>query len=484
MNPDFYKSWKNLVPNLPYILQKMEEKTIVGFGIIPYPRIIPALFLRNYIIYSAKDTADIDVLRPYAKIFCLEEKFPKAAQKVHTASYLLGNYGFQAFLKSRRHPFRLMLHRTTPDIVKKLENQHIEWIGNSPESFEDLLLPADFAKTLKEMDLPHLEILRFSKEDFLSKNFADLYNPPWQNFSVKRIYAENVIEQSSFTIQDKFDWEDMLFALSRDAEFKEIQVSPVLDGISASIVGCVTHLGVLTSPLQLHFIDVPEVLHGEPPSGIFLGYDWKYQPWDQQIETKAQQITEKIGNFLSQKGFAGVFGVNFIYDKTIKNIIPMEFNSFFTDAFPVYSLMISSLGKTPPMDFFHLMAQLKIKEDFDFEMVNAKLKERLPLSTIFLRPTGIKEMKIPLKAGIYSYDEENKKLVYERPGAFLWELRNDSEFLMIDSMPRFGKPVIDNVPSLFKLIFPRSIAKSSSEIEPVAGELITVLSTILRENQS
>ncbi len=464
----------------------MDEKTIIGFGMIPYPRIIPALFLQNYIIYSARDTADIDILRSYAKIFCLEEKFPKVAKKIHAASYLLGNYGFQAFLKSRRYPFRLMLHRTTPDIVKKLEDQHIEWMGNKPESFENLLLPTDFAHVLKKLDLPYLEILQMPKEEFLAKTFDDLYRQYRQPFLVQRVYLKLGVEQSPFCVQDSFDWEDVCESISRptELEFKEIRISPVLSGYSASVVGCVTHLGILTSPLQLHLVDVSEVLHGEQPAGIFLGHDWSLQPWDPQIEKTAQQITGCIGKYLSQKGFAGIFGINFTYDTKTKNIFPVEFNSFFTDAFPVYSLMINSLNKVPPMDFFHLMAQLNIKEWFDFDRVNAGLKERLPLSTIFLRPTGIKEMKIPLKAGIYSYDKENKKIVFERPGAFLWELQDDSEFLMIDSMPRFEKPIIDNVPSLFKLIFPRSIAKSSSEIEPVAGEIITALSSILRENQS
>lgn len=482
MQPNFLTSWRRVIPKLSSVLRSMEEKTIIGFGMIPYPRIIPALFLRNYIIYSAKDTADIDILRSYANIFCLEEKFPKVAPKIHAASYLLGNYAFQAFLKSRRHPFRLMLHRTTPDIVKKLEDQHIEWLGNSPESFEDLLLPADFANVLKRIGLPYSEILHISKEEFSIKNFNDFYNPLRQPFLIKRVYPKSVVEQCSFHIKDEFDWEEMRDVLSQDTEFEGVQISPILNGHYTSMVGCITHLGVLTSTLQLRFTDVPEVLHGERPTEIFLGYDWGFKPWKEDAETKAQQITEDLGKFLYEKGFSGVFGINFIYDTKTNRIIPLEFNSFFTDAFPVYSLMISSLNEVPPMDFFHIMAQLKIKENFDFEKVNTKLKERIPLSTIFLRPTGIKEMKIPLKAGIYSYDNEKKELLHKRPGAFLWELQNDLEFLIIDSVPRFGKPIIDNVPSLFKLIIPRSIALSSSRIKPDVGQLITELSTALRKD--
>ena len=55
---------------------------------------------------------------------------------------------------------------------------------------------------------------------------------------------------------------------------------------------------------------------------------------------------------------------------------------------------------------------------------------------------------------------------------------------MLDSMPRYQQKVIDNVPSLFKLIFPRSIAESSSRVKEDVGKLIANLSTALRKNRA
>ncbi len=130
------------------------------------------------------------------------------------------------------------------------------------------------------------------------------------------------------------------------------------------------------------------------------------------------------------------------------------------------------------------MAQLDIKEDFDFHAVNEGLKERIPLSHISLTPKGIYEMKVNLAAGVYSFSPENPALRYERPGAFLWDLKNDSGFLMIDSVPRLGTKVAQDTPTLFRLIFPRSIASSSFSIDPHIGQLITGLSTLLRKDQN
>ena len=128
------------------------------------------------------------------------------------------------------------------------------------------------------------------------------------------------------------------------------------------------------------------------------------------------------------------------------------------------------------------MAQLDIKEGFDFHAVNKGLKERIPFSHISLTPKGIYEMKLNLPAGVYSLADKNG-LRYERPGAFLWDIKNDSEFLMADSVPRFGAKVAQDTPTLFRLMFPHSIATSSFSIDPKIGELLTKLSILLRKDQ-
>ncbi|MEK7541956.1 MAG: hypothetical protein AAB533_03855, partial [Patescibacteria group bacterium] len=94
MNRDLFSAWQRYVPDLGNALRQMEEKTIIAVGVAPFPRIMPSLFLDRYAIYCVKDAVDIDVLRRYTTIFCLEEKHPKVAEKVHATGYLLRNYAF------------------------------------------------------------------------------------------------------------------------------------------------------------------------------------------------------------------------------------------------------------------------------------------------------------------------------------------------------------------------------------------------------
>src|SRR3989344_3582830 len=487
MMPDFFSSWQKAVPRLGRVLQKMQEKTIIALGVAPYPRIIPSLFLQNFLIYSVKDTADLDVLRNYAKIFCLEEKFPKIAPKIHATSYLLGNYAFQSFLKSRRYPFRLLFYQTTRPIVQKCKEQNIDWIGNNPESFDDVILKGDFRETLAKLNLPHIEEWKLLKGEFLKKSFEDL-RQKWQRpVVVQRADFDVSGEQGTFFVKNKESWQAMRDILSKDERFKEVLICPFIEGESTSMLGCITQFGVLTSPLQLQLVDVPESLHGQLATGVFLGHDWGFKSWTAETEKIARNVVEAIGEFLAEKGFKGIFGIDFMYETKTSQLFPLECNPRFTGALPVFSLMTTALNKVPPLEFFHLMAHLNINEVFDFDTVNEKLKERLPVSHISLTPKGIYEMKLPLPAGIYSYSAKgslSNSLTYERPGAFLWELKNDSEFLKIDSLPRLDGRVIQNVPRLSKLIFRRSIAKSSCAIDPEIGQMITAISEALRKNQT
>jgi len=486
MIPNFLLAWERVVPGITKTLSDINQKTTIGFGMVPYPRIVPSLFLKNYTLYAVKDTADLDLLRSYKsfQIFCLEERFAKAAAKIHAASYLLGSYAFHAFLKSRAQPFRLLLHRTTPAIVQKLDDLKVDWIGNKPESFEDVWLKADFHKLLESMNLPHLKSLRFSWEQFQKEHFSSFSHTQAPPFTVQRVYSETGLEQSPFFITTKDDWEDMMLALSLNENFSEVQITPILQGLSLFMAGCVTHKGVLTSALQLQLVDVPEVLHRQPKAGLLMGSDLAYCSWGNDIEAKGQRTVELVGEHLSKKGYRGLFGITFLYEENTKRIFAVDCVPQYPEDLHIYSLAVLSQKEVPPMDFFHITELLGKKEEFDFETVNSALKKRASLSHIFLLREGIDKMSMPLSPGVYSFAESAKELSFLREQAFPWELANDKEFLMLDSMPRPNKPTIDNVPSLFKLIFPRSIAVSSHEVTKDVSLLISTLSEALRKKDS
>ena len=475
MTPELFVSWKRSVPRLEDVIRRMEEKLIVAVGSTPYSRVIPSFFLRRrkYQIYCWRDAGDLDPLLRYVDIDCMEKKHPEVAAKVRATIYVLRNSIFKRFLRRRlvsRNLVRLMFYQMNPPIVQALEEMKIEWIGNRPERFGNLLFKAHFRDVVKALQLPRLDDRRFSRDEFLAKTFEDLHQYWERPVVAQRADEDEGRESRTFFIRTEADYHAAHDILSNDLGFKEVLVSPYVEGLSVSMLGCVTHLGVLTSTLQLQLIDIPEALNGQLPTGVFFGHDWGFRSWDDKTEKVAQNVTESVGKILSEKGYKGIFGIDFIYDPRAGAIFPLECNPRFTGALPVYSLMILSSKEVPPLEFFHIMAQLGIDESFDFDFVNEKLKERRPVShiSLTLRRMNGNEIKNSFKSGVYSYSHEDELLTYERPDLFPWELTGKSEFIVTSSIPR------DNVPQI-QIIFPHSIAQSSNVIDPKVGQLLNCL---------
>lgn len=484
MNNKFIQSWKKYVKNLDDVLDQMHQQTTIAIGVVPYQRIMPALFMKRavYQIYSVRDSADLDVLRNYANIYCLNEKNPKLAAKVQATQYLMRNYMFQGYLKNIRGPYNLLFYQTTKPIIDYLNEQNIPWIGNDPNSFEPVLHKATFRNLLKSLKLKHLEDQTLTKKDFEQKTFAEI-SKKW-NGSVVVQPGDYEISGGTQFVHNQEDLDKALFVYKTDERYlnkvKTIKISKFVSGDSLSMMGCVTEQGILSGSLQLQLVDVPESLHGYPASGMFFGHNWGDRSWSDEQEQQAQKMIETIGRWLYRRGYRGIFGLDFLYDLATKELYPIECNPRYTGAIPIFSQLNMEAG-TPPIDFFTLAAYLKIPIKFDFDGVNKAWKKPLQASHIAITPQGISQMKLNLAAGIYTYHEHEKTLEYLRPGAFLHELKNDKEFIIIDQVPRLGQKVMENVPRLFKFVFRTSIAEGTNKIKQPYSDILTNISNLLRK---
>lgn len=481
MNKERYDSWRSVVPTLGGVLERMNEKTLIAVGALPYQWIPLGAFVDNLNIYCVKNVAEVELLRNYATITCLEEFAPKVGARVQATNYLLGNYVFQGFLNSRKYPFRLMLRQTNAAIMRVLEAKGWDWVGNKPDSFEKVLVKAGFRDLLKQLELPHLEDWRLSREEFLQLTFEGVYAHWNSSVVIQRADVEVGGVDGTFFIHSAADWQAAYKILEADTRYTQIQISPFIQGHALSMLGCVTHMGVLTSALQLQLIDVPEALGTAPATGTFMGHDWGFRSWSDETEKTAQVIVEQVGAHLAALGYKGVFGIDFMYDTASQRLYPIECNPRPTGAMPVISLMTMRQGQVPPLEFFHLMTQLGLYEFFYFDQVNEALKLREPVAHLAISPRGITSMPLTLRPGIYSYQERTRRLHFERPGALIAELQSPEEFIIIDSIPRIGQPISQNVPRLFKFIFNRSIAQASNIIDEPAQALVSALVSKLRQ---
>lgn len=482
MANDFLNTWRKYIHNLDEVMEQLNLQTIIAVGITAYPRIIPSLFLsqRNFQIYSVHDSADIEVLRKYANVTCMEQVDPKVGQKVRSTEYLIKNYVFHSFLKNQRLPYALLLHTTTPPIVNYLNEQNIPWMGNDPKIFEPLLHKKGFKELLVNLKINYLPDWVMPIEEFYSKQFPELQKK-WNKPLVAQP-GDYEVSGSTYFIHNPEDLQKAFEFYNNKERFervKKIKLTPFVTGDAVSMLGCVTDLGILTSPLQLQLIDVPEALYTQPPTGAFFGHDWGYKSWSDQTANDAQAAVEQIGRWLAKRGYRGIFGVDFIHDKDTGKVYPLECNPRFTGAVPVYS-QLNLLAGVPPIDFFTIVSQLRIPIKFDFNAVNELWKKPVNAAHVAIVPNGVEQMKITLATGIYTYHEQTKSLEYLRPGAFLHELKNEKEFIIIDQVPKVGKIISQNVPRLFKFIFNTTIAEASNKIKPQYGEILKKMGDVLR----
>ena len=482
MNERLYFSWKKYVKNLDQVLKQLEEHSLIAVGVAPYQRIIPALFMPrdNYQIYCVRYSRDIDVLRNYASIFCLEEKNPELADKVQATTYLVKNYQFLNYVRNRKVPAKLLFYQTNPAIVKALDEQKVPWVGNNPDIFDPILHKDGFRDVLQKLKLAHLPFWNMSVEDYRKQTYEQLLKR-WRRPLVVQPGDYEVVGSTQF-VKNQQDLEkaQAAYDLAKFQKVKQVKISPFIEGDSLSMLGCITHKGVLTSPLQLQHIDVPESLSGSESMGTFFGHDWGYRSWSTGAEMDAQITVEAIGKWLAKRGYKGIFGVDFVYDKKKDFLYPLECNPRFTGAIPVYS-QVNLLNGVPPIDFFTVAEFLDIKIDFDFDAVNNAWKKPTNASHIAISPSGVSHMPIDMDAGIYSYNFTSKRLRYERPGAFLHELRRPDELIVIDQVLTPGTAVIQNAPRLFKFVIPHSIAEGSFSVTEHYRVLLQKVAAALKQ---
>ena len=477
-SPYKFSDWKNLIPNIEDAIKHMNGMPILSVGITPYTRIIPAFFLDNYSIYSAKRSSDVDVMEKYTQMYVLEDMDQKTALRVHGTSFLIKTPVFKDFLNKIDPSTRLMFYTMTDDLVNTLRLLNLNFIGNDPKICEEVKYKSSFRDLLRTLNISSPRSATYPKDTFLNLGFDDLQSEFGGPFVLQRGDKETGGNEGTFFIHKREDFEHAIFAFRQKSDFEQMVVTQFIDGYSTSMLGCVMDQGTISGPLQLQMVDVPESLQNIPKNGIFFGNDLHFKMWDDEVEKKAQDIVEKIGTHLYQKGYRGIFGIDFLYDKHTGEIFAIECNPRFTGSLLLHSLSMLE-QKTPPLEFFHLAAHLGINLEFDFEKVNKALKTRSKYSHISFSPKEIPRMLLPLVAGVYAFNQKDETLEYKGPGVSLADLKSQDDFLLIDTVPQVNQPIEVNVPRLFKLIFPYSIATASNKLESRSAFLVNRFASAL-----
>jgi predicted ATP-grasp superfamily ATP-dependent carboligase len=172
----------------------------------------------------------------------------------------------------------------------------------------------------------------------------------------------------------------------------------------------------------------------------------------------------RIGGWLREDGYRGLFGVDFVTDGA--KIYPVEINPRFQGSTHVLTQTQVIHGQ-PPLALAHVLTFLEDGKRYLQEFTSLLWEEPQPLqgAQIVLHRKKKKPGVVQgvLKPGVYTFENEEAK--YKREGVSLIDCRNQREFVVNCAVPRVGTRVESEAP-LLKIQTLRSVLDAGT------GELL------------
>ena len=244
---------------------------------------------------------------------------------------------------------------------------------------------------------------------------------------------------------------------------------------SPSMTVCVSSFGVLRTGLQRQIIDAKEVLGGERMSGVYCGHDWYINKINPDVQKKAIEIAEKIGNyFKDQEKFRGIFGIDFVLEKKTNQLYPIEANVRLLGSFPVISMIQEDINQ-PVIQALQILEGLDKKDyELDIERLNKLMSEPKDGShiNIYSKSNDLVYVAGIVKPGIYKADVTKGKINYLREGTFFDDLKNKKEILLTGGVPKQGR-VYEPHSNMCKIVSRGSFLNNDDKLNDFAKLMVS-----------
>jgi len=428
-----------------FLNNKLDPKGIVfGVGVTSFMRFFPGLFLHNYKLITFKDCKDNEIIKDYVdEIFILKKRRPTIKLPYTNANQILRNKTVRNYLNSYKGKKYLFLYKENTNIKHAIKDMNLQVIGNSPrlnKMFEDKV---NFRKILKKINLDPIP------GDTVPLTY--LQETDYQQITAK-YGAKFVIQMPQFLlgggkgtkfIDSKRQLNDYLRKVEdgvyKKKEIDIVNITKYVEGISCSVTCCATKYGTLVSRVQQQILDIPQVISPKKGCGLFVGHVFGLK-FNRSIINQVNNLSIKLGDYMYQKGFKGIFGIDMIINTKENKVYPVECNARYTGALPMIS-MLHMKNRIIPLDWFHFLEFLKIPYKIDAKKLNKMYQKPIEGSHIVLsniRDYSI-EVKKELEVGLYKYNLKTKKIEFKKSSIFYDDLKSKNDFILVDGVPKQGQ---------------------------------------------
>ncbi len=441
---------------LRQLFQKLPLK-IVGIGITAFNRVGPAYLLPGYEIICYKNSEDVPEIEKKCKVVVVERDFKEGLPRLNSLA-ILKHPGVQKYLKKQKEKIGLFLYKSTPRIEAVADENGWQIVANRSEIRDSYENKKIFREVLEKVGVEPVpgEILPI--KEFNEQVFEKFQQKYGRKLVLQLPEVTKGGGRGNTFIDRKEDlhlfWEKVK-KLGEDFEIKHVIIAKFIKGISPSITGCATRYGILTGVVQTQIVDIPEVINLKKGAGLFVGHDWSYRHYPSKVQLQAEKIARRFGEYIYQKGYKGIFGIDLLVEDGTDKVYACECNPRYTGSFPVYSMLQMALGE-PSFDIFQLLEQLEIDYQMDLAKTDRLYKQKKEGSQLILynQTEDYLEVGEGIRAGVWRVASGG--LDFVRPGFAYENIKGSDELVLTDGVPRNGAVIRPGL-RIMKLIFPKSI---------------------------
>lgn len=445
------------------------DSKIFGLGITGFSRISPFYLAGEYRLFCGKSTPDLSILRGLGYIRSMEEEVGVLRKEITSLDIL--SYGpFWDEIRKGRGKY-LYVYQSYKRLEDITEAQGIRILANRAWLREVLSSKLSFMGMLEELGIPSLPWVLVPRATFLElrpKEAFGIFGGPFvaQVTEITRGGGRGV-----FFVREERDLLRAKGSLQggfiHGVKVGHLLLRPLVEGLSLSALGCVTKRGVVSGPPQLQLIDLYGETHlGE--RGIFCGHSWDKA--NDPVGYEMAKMVKKVGSLLKNKGYRGIFGVDFVAGK--EGVFPLELNPRLTGALPVLTLL-QLRERVLPIEFVHILSFFK-DADFDIESLNSLYEEGVEGGQVIVfgdkRESTFRAEH--LKPGIYRW--HNGRALYLGRQHLLPE--GEREFAILEG-PYMGiGPGMDgwdNFLRILRIIFKTKLTNDNGRLDAWVKDVIT-----------
>jgi len=446
---------------------------VVGVGVTGFPRSALGYLLPSYTVLCLLETVDLKAIRHLCPVVSLEKdlgaKLPEKFNSLEilrireARDYLVNKKG-----KSELGLFLYKGSKQSNRLAKEMGLKVLSTPGEIRMRFEN--------KQQFRVEGEKAGINLVPGETLL---VDDLDEKRWEKYR-EELGERLVFQLPDYTVGGGFGtffvntkeefkgFKEFVERRRKVREIKTVNVTKYIEGEHSSITGCATKHGTVTSVLQKQIMDQPELagLHGR--SGVWLGHDW-YASYSEKEQLAAEEQCQKWGSHIYEQGYRGIFGLDVVVDKEGK-IWPIECNSRYTGAFPVYTMMQIDRGEMP-IDVWHLLEWMEV--DYEMEIKEVQRVAREPKDGAHFHLHNIERKYVTptkaVKAGVYKWDGE--KVKWMREGFSLLDIKDKDEVVLADKVVGENM-VLKPAERIGRLILKRRVLDDKARLLPEIQRLV------------